>query len=109
MENVVTKLSQSDGIDSTKIQETAEAGSLNFYVILHMYKLIVLHRHLPFDNLLKTKAWCCCGTSDKLVAELLFGSRGVKAALLWKLIVKACDITLSRLTGEFQRMALYGT
>ena len=43
---------------------------------------------LPFDNLLKIKAWWCCGDSGKLVAEPLFGSRGVRIALLWKLIVK---------------------
>jgi hypothetical protein len=42
---------------------------------------------LPFDNFLKIKAWWHCGTSGKLVAELLFCSRGVRAAL-WKLIVK---------------------
>jgi len=38
---------------------------------------------LPFDNLLKIKAWWRCGTSGKLVAEPLFYSRGVRAALLF--------------------------
>jgi hypothetical protein len=50
----------------------------NFYVILRMYSPASA---LPCDNLLKIKVVV-------LVAEPHFGSRGVRAALLWKLIVK---------------------